>query len=856
VVGSTLLVDAVTKAPDKLFTALLDKVIPTNAYNLVTMLKVPDLNAASAGDAAALGASAPAILHPDNTQALRLLIREALGVETENVTEVYGLESVSEHQARLATEMEAALGGDNDQGSCFPMDIPIFDEYLSTKEYEMPWPEKLGNDVHAPEAFEIRLPKFTVSTCIKSEFQLPLHAGDVLVKAFIDSFAGVIRNCINAGFDAVNKVKPEHIKAASEMAQAKLQCISGVVNHLSGLMDKAQGVFGRRLLEHDLEKLGMNSEDRQKIGEKHGREGFNSGQEGFHQSKGYTEEEVMKLYSCVADGVPGVKAAESTLTRSSSASAHLGVAHEDITPDALQDPGSKLSMHLHRVHDEARCEVEQAAALQQQYLAQVEETILNSVGMLQHVFSRSDFGAINADGTPVDHLGHRVAANLGFVMGDAQETFRKALQEMDKVKFGVTMTRTMSFEAGVKVSNGLFRHGDLMDMIDPSGKMKRGFEAMTEIGIPSVPIVSVFAGIDIGYELPYFFRADAKGEYAFKVEVEIKAFFGILDGKAGSKMYKPVITVNNEISGSVAASLQVGAIADLREFTTGICVLFVCTGPRLSVRQDVYVGFDVLAGAALNKDCVEGPTQLATTFTDWDYHQVDKDRCQLKKDGSFLFGGHMQIPRLAVSLVMTTSLGVDGEGADAPWKDFEIEKMMYGEDGDPYVFLGALFDPICEGGSSAVLTTCEAEDEESALGLGGSPQCISDSKMRVAKNIPALHDTSLAGAFGDFTKVIGPGPALPPAPPLPSPPPPLPGCPRIVTAKRIDTPHPWGMNLQFTCGEQVVEIGNSLSGARTEKKSGAIPLASDACPATVDRSNWLGGHTYGDKFAISVSECQ
>ena len=134
-------------------------------------------------------------------------------------------------------------------------------------------------------------------------------------------------------------------------------------------------------------------------------------------------------------------------------------------------------------------------------------------------------------------------------------------------------------------------------------------------------------------------------------------------------------------------------------------------------------------------------TQLATTFTDWDYHQADKDRCQLKKDGSFLFGGYMQIPRLAVSLVMTTSLGVDGEGADAPWKDFEIEKLMYGEDDDPYVFLGALFDPTCEGGgSSAVLTTCEAEDEESALGLGGSPQCISDSKMRVAKNIPVLHD--------------------------------------------------------------------------------------------------------------------
>jgi hypothetical protein len=124
VIGSTLLIDAITKAPDKLFTASLDKVIPTNAYNLVTMLKVPDLNAASAGGAAVLGASAPAILHPDNTQALRLLIREALGVETENVTEVYGLESVSEHHARLATEMEAALGVTRTKAPASPWTFP------------------------------------------------------------------------------------------------------------------------------------------------------------------------------------------------------------------------------------------------------------------------------------------------------------------------------------------------------------------------------------------------------------------------------------------------------------------------------------------------------------------------------------------------------------------------------------------------------------------------------------------------------------------------------------------------------------------------------------------------------------
>jgi hypothetical protein len=102
---------------------------------------------------------------------------------------------------------------------------------------------------------------------------------------------------------------------------------------------------------------------------------------------------------------------------------------------------------------------------------------------------------------------------------------------------------------------------------------------------------------------------------------------------------------------------------------------------------------------------------------------------------------------------------------------------MYGEDGDPYVFLGALFDPICEGGgSSAVLKTCDADVEQSAL--GGLPQCAYDTRMTVAKNVAALSDTSAAGSFGDFEKVKGPGPALPPAPsPPPSPPPPSPPPP-------------------------------------------------------------------------------
>lgn len=129
--GSGYLIEAVTTAPKKLLTSLLEKVNPTNAYSLVSMLKVHDLNAKCMSGADALGASAPSILHPDNAQALRLLIREALGVESKETAEHE--ESVSEHHGRLARSMEAALGGDDDEGACFFLDIPIFDDCKTTK---------------------------------------------------------------------------------------------------------------------------------------------------------------------------------------------------------------------------------------------------------------------------------------------------------------------------------------------------------------------------------------------------------------------------------------------------------------------------------------------------------------------------------------------------------------------------------------------------------------------------------------------------------------------------------------------------------------------------------------------------
>jgi len=105
---------------------------------------------------------------------------------------------------------------------------------------------------------------------------------------------------------------------------------------------------------------------------------------------------------------------------------------------------------------------------------------------------------------------------------------------------------------------------------------------------------------------------------------------------------------------------------------------------------------------------------------------------------------------------------------------------------------------------------------------------------------------------------------LPPATPPPSPAAPVVANPaescsgRTVTVKRMDPNgldgHGWGMWLEFMCGAAHVSIGNSV-GSQSQSTTVYTSMLPDDCPARIDKSNWLGGHSYGDFFDVTVGEC-
>ncbi|ACO66751.1 predicted protein [Micromonas commoda] len=664
------LVTTVANAPAKLFKQIEKHVIPTDAAGLIRAIDIPKVGGASA--AAALGramGSGPAIFLPQNEGALRSMIRAALlGHDIKT-----NVPTISEHHASLGAEATASLG---DSG-CIPLGIPgLTKDYAAATEYEMAWPEKLKNDVRAPDAFEIKLPTFSFDTCIEPVFEFPSDAGSALVDAFAESFSAIIEGAIDAGMQAIKNINPEQLKNMAEDAEKKLKHIKDLVKDVKGWVN------GRRLLEN------VDRSD--------------------HHTAQALERAAAALGRKPDDDVPADEFIESEQA------------------DAIDT-------------------LKEVKYRQDAYVDQLELEIFNSVSKLQHIFGNSQFGAVDSSGKLLPSLGHEIAADLGFDMGDSKAKFEAALMKLVNIKLGFTVTRTATFETGVKVSNGLFRHGDLMDVLGVPAK-KRFMESLTEIGIPSVPLISAYAGVNMGFELPYYFTADAGGEFGFTVEVINELFIGLKNGKAGVTFKEPVINTGSELSGSVSAALQVGASAQLREFTAGLCVMFVCTGPRVGVQQDFQLGFDLLGGASMahgtGDSCVNGPVQLATTFTDWDYSAADKERCHLRSDGSFLLGGYMQIPTPKATVVMTTSLGVDGPGSEEPWHDFEVQDKIdeaLGGSNPEFMFIGSLFPPVCEGNSGVRLATCDEESAAAVSSSLGSDQCMPTS-MQISTDVEPLHD--------------------------------------------------------------------------------------------------------------------
>jgi hypothetical protein len=109
------------------------------------------------------------------------------------------------------------------------------------------------------------------------------------------------------------------------------------------------------------------------------------------------------------------------------------------------------------------------------------------------------------------------------------------------------------------------------------------------------------------------------------------------------------------------------------------------------------------------------------------------------------------------------------------------------------------------------------------------------------------------------TVIEKPEPEPEPEPvPEPAAPAPVECSGRKVTAKRMDPGgldgHGWGMNLEFMCGDSKVSIGSSR-GSQSASAVVNTPMFEGDCAPRVDKSNWLGGYSYGDFFHITVGEC-
>ena len=158
----------------------------------------------------------------------------------------------------------------------------------------------------------------------------------------------------------------------------------------------------------------------------------------------------------------------------------------------------------------------------------------------------------------------------------------------------------------------------------------------------------------------------------------------------------------------------------------------------------------------------------------------------------------------------------------------------------------------CIDGAMTPATVKAAFNADSAVNYGPA--------LSIGRFAWTDHDTTQTDVIDAVKTVIEkPEPEPEPEPvPEPAAPAPVECSGRKVTAKRMDPGgldgHGWGMNLEFMCGDSKVSIGSSR-GSQSASAVVNTPMFEGDCAPRVDKSNWLGGYSYGDFFHITVGEC-
>jgi len=117
------------------------------------------------------------------------------------------------------------------------------------------------------------------------------------------------------------------------------------------------------------------------------------------------------------------------------------------------------------------------------------------------------------------------------------------------------------------------------------------------VKIMATPVPGLLLAIDykVSLHLPYFFKADAEGEFGVDVEVDFPLNVDINAHSPRVAFGEPQVKSKLTKSAQIVVGLQMGVVAQVEYAYVALCAGPVCAGPELWARQDVYVGLDAFA---------------------------------------------------------------------------------------------------------------------------------------------------------------------------------------------------------------------------------------------------------------------
>ena len=317
--------------------------------------------------------------------------------------------------------------------------------------------------------------------------------------------------------------------------------------------------------------------------------------------------------------------------------------------------------HLRDLHTQATAHLSLIEQQHDMLLDRIENHVMLQVAKIRTALAEDPWLEQPGTMAQFEHLRARLGGPLEEGTNAAKTKLVDAMKSLKDFSMTAVLYMTTRVEFAVEAEAEAFRAGDVLDL---APGMPRSASVEGEFPIPMTPF-TMRMSMAAGVSLPYFIMAKASGVFSYTAELTgMEVGITVSNGAIQAVLPEPKVSLTPFLNANLEAHAQLGVVTEVTDMTTQLCLAgMVCSGPKATAEQRVYLGTDMAAQATTEEaSCAAMQAEFNDNFVYSDSY-IDS-RCTTANVAGVEFaiglGAYVQIPKTDLNIVLKTDVDIAG----------------------------------------------------------------------------------------------------------------------------------------------------------------------------------------------------